>query len=331
MDNEKEISFGAFDSELMHQEIFIPEGFEATIDGNKIILKKIESEDEKIRKALINGFNKLDKSAVWYNGIINGQILAWLEKQGEQKSADKVEPKFHKGEWIVWKNKCYKVNYNGCGYELVDQNGLSTSLEYGTIEENAHLWTIQDAKDGDVLISQYGNPLIYNGNYNSLNIGAYCGITCDDNKFKIAEEKCKWTENVDIKPSTKEQRDTLEKAMADAGYIFDFEKKELKKIEQEPAWSKEDEYRTEKLLGWINTLINYIHEDAMVSQDLRMERIQQVEQIKTWLKSLRPQKQWKPSEEQMNTLEHYMHTLICTKYKESLFGLYLDLKKLREK
>ena len=40
------------------------------------------SEDKRIRKALINGFNKLDKSAVWYNGITNGQILAWLEKQG---------------------------------------------------------------------------------------------------------------------------------------------------------------------------------------------------------------------------------------------------------
>lgn len=43
-----------------------------------------ESEDERIRKALIKGFNKLDKSATWYNGITNGQIIAWLEKQGEQ-------------------------------------------------------------------------------------------------------------------------------------------------------------------------------------------------------------------------------------------------------
>ena len=35
-----------------------------------------------------------------------------------------------------------------------------------------------------------------------------------------------------VHPSTKEQRDTLMKAIADAGYIFDIEKKELKKIEQ---------------------------------------------------------------------------------------------------
>ena len=38
---EKEIPFGAFNSELMQQEINIPEGFTATIEGNKIILKKI--------------------------------------------------------------------------------------------------------------------------------------------------------------------------------------------------------------------------------------------------------------------------------------------------
>jgi hypothetical protein len=31
-----------------------------------------------------------------------------------------------------------------------------------------------------------------------------------------------------ITPAIKEQRDTLIKAMADAGYTFDFEKKELK-------------------------------------------------------------------------------------------------------
>lgn len=39
---------------------------------------------------------------------------------------------------------------------------------------------------------------------------------------------------------------------------------------------------------------------------------------------------WKPSDEQMNTLEYYMHTLVCNEHKEILFGLYSCLKKLRE-
>lgn len=86
MDYEKEIPFGAFDSELMHQEISIPEGFTATIEGNKIILTKTESEDEKIRKALIEYFNEQCDMSDW-NGVYGYQVIAWLEKQGEQNPA----------------------------------------------------------------------------------------------------------------------------------------------------------------------------------------------------------------------------------------------------
>ena len=170
----------------------------------------------------------------------------WLEKQGERKPVndtdediveavkdtsilDLVEPKFHEGDWIVWQNKCYKVNYNGCCYELIDQDGLSTSLEYGTVDENAHLFTIQDAKDGDVLVSRYNKPFIYNGNRDSFHIGSYCGISVEDG-FKVATEKCHWTENVNIHPAAKEQRDTLFAKMKKAGYEWDADKKELKEI-----------------------------------------------------------------------------------------------------
>lgn len=60
-----------------------------------------------------------------------------------------------------------------------------------------------------------------------------------------------------------------------------------KQGEKKVSWSEEDEYRAERLLGWLDTLANYIHHDAIVSLDLRRERMQQVEQLKTWLKSLK--------------------------------------------
>ena len=47
--------------------------------------------------------------------------------------------------------------------------------------------------------------------------------------FESDSEKGCLADIEDVKPATKEQRDALEKAMADAGYTFDFEKKELKK------------------------------------------------------------------------------------------------------
>lgn len=83
----EEISFGAFDSELMHQEISIPEGFKATIDGNKIILTRIENEDERVRKALITFFQGFPYSAIEKAGTNLKEAIAWLEKQGEQKSS----------------------------------------------------------------------------------------------------------------------------------------------------------------------------------------------------------------------------------------------------
>ena len=61
-----------------------------------------ESEDEKIRKALIEYFNEQCDMSDW-NGVYGYQVVAWLEKQGEQKLVDKVEPKFKVGDWITIK------------------------------------------------------------------------------------------------------------------------------------------------------------------------------------------------------------------------------------
>lgn len=50
-----------------------------------------------------------------------------------------------------------------------------------------------------------------------------------------------------------------------------------------------------------------------------------------WLKSLRPQNTWKPSEEQMVTLKNAIHIKPFENPSDSiLWGLYEQLKKLRE-
>lgn len=225
-------------------------------------------------------------------------------------------------------SKFYQIkNVTEHEYTLVGCDGSVITRPIQDVDKSASSFTIQDAKDGDVLVLN-DEVFIYAHRKQLYSIAvAHCFVDSTGG-FHFDGEFGHTEEGNSIHPATKEQRDTLEKAMADAGYIFDFEKKELKKIEQGPAWSKEDEYRTEKLLGWINTLINYIHEDAIVSLDLRMERIQQVEQIETWLKSLKervqPQKQWKPTKEQMKAL-----TFACIKNagidKSSIKALY-DLK-----
>ena len=81
-----EIPFGAFDSELKGWEYTIPEGMEAVIKDGKIIVREKESEDERIRKALLNAFQESEDSLhMVLTPHKRESFIAWLEKQGEHK------------------------------------------------------------------------------------------------------------------------------------------------------------------------------------------------------------------------------------------------------
>lgn len=147
----------------------------------------------------------------------------------EQNPANKAKPKFKNGQWIVWQDKCYQVYYNGCGYELIDQNGLSTSLEYDTIDENARLWTIQDAKNGDVLA--FDNIIVMFKDLYKTTFHSYCYI--EHEAFCISKDNISdWWICQGFHPATKEQRALLFQKMKEAGYEWDVDKKELKKVEE---------------------------------------------------------------------------------------------------
>lgn len=152
-----------------------------------------------------------------------------LNKQGEQKPVDKVEPKFHEGDWVIINGLVLKIlKIQGDLCEILFQQDELRVYKTSIIDNEARLWTIEDAKDGDVLISHYNDPFIYKGLCDNL-IDSYCGIL-KGNKFHVADKRCSWTVNSDIRPATKEQRDLLFQKMKEAGYEFDFEKKELKML-----------------------------------------------------------------------------------------------------
>ena len=97
MDNKKiEIPFGAKDSELCGWEYTIPEGMEAVVEGGKVIVRRQESEDERIRKALValvEWAECFSESGITQE--VAKPILAWLEKQKEQKPAEWSEEDEH--------------------------------------------------------------------------------------------------------------------------------------------------------------------------------------------------------------------------------------------
>jgi hypothetical protein len=93
-------------------------------------------------------------------------------------------------------------------------------------------------------------------------------------------------------------------------------------VEQKPAWSEEDEKFLDGIIANLEYLMDRANSDTL-KQSLQ-KRID-------WLKSLRPQNTWKPSDEQMTALRR-MKAAIAGEGEiyVPLNSLYEDLKKLKE-
>ena len=168
----------------------------------------------------------------------------------EEKSADKVEPKFKVSDWIVYnrnessKEIFYIYDIRDGRYYFNDNIHLSWSIK--ECDEKCHLWTIEDAKDGDVLVYKDEISLYKHGIKNctkqETTFGGFVYHCCYDGKRFIINSLYSLTEQdkMDIHLATKEQRDLLFQKMKKAGYEFDFEKKELKTIEQSKLTKFED-------------------------------------------------------------------------------------------
>lgn len=191
-----------------------------------------ENEDEKIRKAIVAFFECQDDNTT-YSFVPKQSILAWLEKQGEkkEKSTD-VELRFKVGDWVVnrygyvWhvdsfdKKNCQVSNGEGddCYFKISKQDEF-------------HLWTIEDAKDGDVL--QLGNvTAIFKKYIGDEQCICYCAY-CKGERFEIpiadGDDNNYGCHNAH--PATKEQRGLLFRKMKEAGYEWDYIDKKVLKID----------------------------------------------------------------------------------------------------
>ena len=288
-----------------------------------------ESEDERIRKALIQGFNEcLDSSShypknaqKYWHGIAIEDILAWLDKPQktlsemleeyfantpkeqldknweELKHLNNIgpiietgnKPKFKVGDWIVNNNSrgvCQVTEVRDDEYCLWPLDAeIMGYLSIIDVDDDYHLWTIQDAKDGDVLcykddevewILIYKNIIptkSYNVPHDILKYYAlFTGTDFYDSGIAgmIGENYASC-----FTPATKEQHDILEKAMTASGYEWDEDKKELRKIKKQGESikiKKGKNYlctKTHKYAGveWIEGVKYYSSEDySLVNQ-----------------------------------------------------------------
>ena len=159
--------------------------------------------------------------------------------ENKQELTDNIESKFKINDWITKDGATWQVSgIINNNYILLGQDDFRIKEKVSIIDSEFRLWTIKDAKEGDVLyhkgpltgieyivmnrgIKGYGNIDSY-FRYNSVDgFGTYIPSVFNA-KFD------------DIKPATKEQRDFLFQKMKEAGYEWDAEKNELKKIEEKP-------------------------------------------------------------------------------------------------
>lgn len=312
-----EIPFGAKDSELCGWEYIIPKGFVASIENGKIVVKKEESKDEKIRMALIHYFSHPENTSFEYwEAIPKSEAIAWLEKQGEQNLTDKVESKFKEGDWVV-----YEIT--GSVYQIKDcienpynhKYGYLTNDGYISEVNHYHLWTIQDAKDGDVL-AEDSCIFILKEMRNDSHAITYCTLF-DDGEFHDGETL--YFDVGSTNPATKEQSELLFQKMKEAGYEWDADKKKLRKVEQKPAWSEDDEIELDNIIDFLNS-----PSTAELCPTFCGYAVD-------WLKSLkdRVQPQWKPSEEQIEVLNMVItDEAMDDNVKTILKELIIQLKKL---
>ena len=159
------------------------------------------------------------------------ELEALFEKYNNAATEDETphEPKFKVGDWIT--------NGEDCTFQITSiQNGVyfSHNDEVGgdieSMERDYHIWTIQDAKNGDVLTLEDGSieTFICKEHID----GSITYHVCYDGEDLHTDSFYSSVYPNLIHPATKEQRDLLFQKMKESRYEWSEETHELKKIQK---------------------------------------------------------------------------------------------------
>lgn len=285
-----------------------------------IIPELRESEDERIRKKMIEHFKSKTKDT-WCNMPVKS-ILAWLEKQKENpKPADSIP--------------------SDCTSDAKCENRWHKVAD--SLPDNGRLVLAKDCL-GNVLLARYDgenwevNVYDNEDHYCHNSISKWCEIPSEEQKGQkpewSEEEKRKLNRIYSIIGWAMDEHafSSCKKLLGDKEGIElqDF-LRSIAKPKQE--WSEEDE----TMLKWIEDILLIADGDLSDKLNGRVSPITDsayssmklcIAKCRSWLKSFRPS--WKPSEVQMKALSD----ACCIAFEEerdfhpSLSRLYHDLRKL---
>ena len=147
-----------------------------------------------------------------------------------------IEPKFKVGDWLVYNDgNTFCLGKKEVQIQAVEKDSYIFTQDgsgfHKFIDDHCRLWSIADAKDGDVLATDNGWTCIFQA-FDGCVFNSYCFM---DSQKWFCESGAEGHTldsriNGNIHPATKEQRDLLFAKMRKAGYKWDEKKKELRKI-----------------------------------------------------------------------------------------------------
>lgn len=269
----------------------IPEGYEAKIEGGKVIIELKESEDERIRRDILEAlsYGLACEESILMPGVKTTlkEATAYLEKQKEQK--EKVAT-----EWPNMSNcpknckKCLaKCFYRKEQYEEKKLTDLWSEEDYKMIESINMVFDACAEK----------------------NIA-----TEETTLYKLRAWLKSLPERINLLPRQEwsEENENMLKTIFDSletyaknGHpclksVVEDEIAWLKSLRPQPIqkWSKEDEKMQNKIIGHLSA---YIYPNSLYGEDAK-ECIE-------WLKSLRPQPKQDWSEEDEEMLKDIIHSV----------------------
>lgn len=243
-------------------------------------------------------FTKKDVDDAYLKGISDAKRE--LEKQGEKKSADKVEPKFKVGDII----------------RLKDGDGLEWTVE--EVLNNGY-YTIACADRDDFILLDDNWELVEqkpdetekgaNGNEREIPNSAW------------SEEDEKMLNEVILGLNVLKHKDSGEEEKAAYQREIDWLESLKDRVLPQPKqkWSKEDEKMTKNLTSELYNL----EARKLIDKETK-------DKYTKWLKSLRPQSTWKPSDEQMKLLREVQQALLGKDCHNRFVNFMYELKRLRE-
>ena len=217
-----------------------------------------------VDKSFVNDIKTIISEAPGVFQSDKNRLIAWLEKQVEQKPQGKsileaikeekvdnankefVDKGYEDGDWVVNNNggsQFYQVITRSWPDSKIKgaEDNLELFINTATLDKQYHLWTIRDAKDGDVLVWDDSKCIaLFKNVYDEDNFNSYGFIGHCTGKFEVSPN---YHSIEGAHPASKEQRDLLFQKMEEKGYEWDAKKKELKKIEKKPANTVEPKFR----------------------------------------------------------------------------------------